>query len=138
MKVLIQLFILSVFVISCSKETTPPVYKYFVSKEVSVQLTREYLSSLVDAIAGANPEVLEIKPLIANDVTVYKIVYKTTVNNQEINASGLVCVPATHGDYPVLSFQNGTNTLNAAAPTESPTNVSYQMIELIASLAPKI
>jgi hypothetical protein len=133
-KFLIQLFILSAFVISCSKETTPPVYKYFVSKEVAVQLTKEYLSSLVDAAAGANPEVLEIKPLIVHDVTVYKIVYKTTVNNQEINASGLVCVPATHGDYPVLSFQNGTNTMNADAPSESPANGSYEMIELIASL----
>lgn len=133
-KFLIQLFLLSAFVISCSKETTPPVYKNFVSKEVSVQLPSEYFISLVDAAAAANPEVLEIKPLIVHDVTVYKIVYKTTVNNQEINASGLVCVPATHGAYPVLSFQNGTNTLNADAPSESPTDVSYQMIELIASL----
>ena len=133
-KLLIKLFILSAFVISCSKETTPPVYKNFISKEVSVQRPKEYLSALVDAAAVANPEVLEIKPLIAHDVTVYKIVYKTTVNNEEINASGLVCVPATHGDYPVLSFQNGTNTLNANAPSESPADRSYQMIELIASL----
>ena len=85
-------------------------------------------------VSASNPEVLEIKPLIVNDITVYKIVYKTTVNNQEINASGLVCVPATPGDYPVLSFQNGTNTVNANAPSEIPADYSYQMIELIASL----
>ena len=71
---------------------------------------------------------------MSSDVTVYKIVYKTTVNNQEINASGLVCVPATPGDYPVLSFQNGTNTVNAYAPSQFPSDYSYQMIELIASL----
>ena len=71
---------------------------------------------------------------MSSDVTVYKIVYKTTVNNQDINASGLVCVPATPGDYPVLSFQNGTNTVNAYAPSQFPSDYSYQMIELIASL----
>ena len=129
-----QLFILSALIISCSKETTAPVYKNFVSKEVSLQLTRDYLFGLADAISESNPEVLDIEPLIVYDVTVYKIVYKTTVNNQEINASGLVCIPAVSGDYPVISFQNGTNTVNAYAPSESPSDYSYQMIELIASL----
>ena len=71
---------------------------------------------------------------MSSDITVYKIVYKTTVSNQEINASGLVCVPETPGDYPVLSFQNGTNTVNAYAPSQFPSDYSYQMIELIASL----
>lgn len=94
----------------------------------------EQLSFLVEAASVNNPEVLQIKPLIVNDVTVYKIVFKTTVNNQDINASGLVCVPATPGDYPVLSFQNGTNTVNAYAPSQFPSDYSYQMIELIASL----
>jgi pimeloyl-ACP methyl ester carboxylesterase len=126
--------ILSAFIISCSKETTSPVNENFVSKEVAAQRTIEYLSSLVDAVSVTNPEVLDIKPLIAYDITVYKVVYKTTVNDQEINASGLVCVPATDGDYPVLSFQNGTNTLNADAPSVSPSDYSYQMIELVASL----
>ncbi len=89
--------ILSAFIISCSKETPSPVNKNFVSKEIALQHTKEYLSSLVDAVSVTNPEVLDIKPLIAYDITVYKIVYKTTVNNQEINASGLVCVPAYAG-----------------------------------------
>jgi pimeloyl-ACP methyl ester carboxylesterase len=127
-------FFLTAFFISCSKDTNEPANKYFVSKEIALQLTKEYLSSLVDAVATTNPEVSEIKPLIVNDITVYKIVYKTTVNNQEIEASGLVCVPAAPGDYPVLSFQNGTNTVNAEAPSEQPNNYSYQMIELVASL----
>lgn len=129
-----QLLILSAFIVSCSKETTSPVYKYYVSKEVSLQLTREYLSGLVEAVALTNPEALEIKPLIISDITVYKIVYKTLVNNQKINASGLVCVPADPGNYPVLSFQNGTNTVNSDAPSMSPSDLTYQMIELIASL----
>ncbi len=126
--------IFSSFIISCTKETADPVYRNFVSKEVALQLTKEYLGALVDAASEANPEAASVKPLITSDITVYKIVYKTTVDNQEINASGLVCVPATPGDYPVLSFQNGTNTVNAYAPSQFPSDYSYQMIELIASL----
>lgn len=130
-----SLFLLmSAFVISCTKETPAPVNKYFVSKELSLQFTKEYLVTLVDAVSVTNPEAAGIKPLIVSDITVYKIIYKTTVNNQEINASGLVCVPATPGDYPVLSFQNGTNTVNAYTPSQLPADYSYQMIELIASL----
>jgi pimeloyl-ACP methyl ester carboxylesterase len=134
LKFLAQLFILSAFIISCSKETTSPVYKNFVSKEFCLKLTKGQLSIMVDAASVANPEALEIKPLIVSDINVFKIVYKTTVNNQEINASGLVCVPETPGNYPVLSFQNGTNTVNADAPSELPTGYYYKMIELIASL----
>jgi pimeloyl-ACP methyl ester carboxylesterase len=134
LKFFAQLLMLSAVIVSCSKETSPPVYKYFVSKEVVLQLATEQLNWLVDAASVTNPEVLDIKPLIANDITVYKIVYKTTVDNHEINASGLVCVPDAPGDYPVLSFQNGTNTVNANAPSESPSDYSYEMIELVASL----
>jgi pimeloyl-ACP methyl ester carboxylesterase len=134
LKLLAQVFIISAVIASCSKETTPPVYKNFVSKEFSFKLTKDNINILVDAVAAINPEVLAIKPLLVSDVTVYKIVYKTTVNNEEINASGLVCVPATPGDYPVLSFQNGTNTVNASAPSKFPTDIYYQMVELISSL----
>jgi len=134
LKIFAQLILFCAFLISCSKETTTPVYKNYVSKEVALNLKKDQLSVLVDAVSGSNPEVLQIKPLIVSDITVYKLVYKTTVNNQEINASGLMCVPDTPGDYPVLSFQNGTNTLNANAPSESPSDYSYRMIELIASL----
>jgi pimeloyl-ACP methyl ester carboxylesterase len=39
--------------------------------------------------------------------------------NKNILASGLVCLPKTSGNYPVFSFQNGTNTLHSEAPTEA-------------------
>ena len=134
LKFLVPLLLFTAVLISCSKETTSPVYEYYVSKEIALTHSQEYLSSLVDAVSVANPEASQIKPLIVSDITVYKIVYKTTVSNNEINASGLVCVPETPGDYPVLSFQNGTNTVNAYAPSQFPADYSYQMIELIASL----
>lgn len=133
-KLLIISAFISAVMISCTKENHTPAYKNFVSKEVVAQLDKSYLSGLVDIASVSNPEVLDIKPLISSDVVVYRIVYKTTVKNQEIKASGLVCVPAQQGSYPVLSFQNGTNTLNSAAPGENPADYAYQMIELISSL----
>jgi pimeloyl-ACP methyl ester carboxylesterase len=130
----IMLLSLPVLVISCSKQETTPEYKNFVSKEAALQLSKEYFSGLVDVAAESYPEAQSVKPLIAHDVTVYKIVYKTNIDNQEINASGLVCVPADKGAYPVLSFQNGTNTVNADAPSMSPSEYLYQMVELISSM----
>jgi pimeloyl-ACP methyl ester carboxylesterase len=130
----IILLLFPVLVLSCSKKETTPEYKNFVSKEIALQLTKEYFGGLIDAAADTYPEALFVKPLIAHDITVYKIIYKTTIDNQEINASGLVCVPADKGAYPVLSFQNGTNTVNAYAPSMYPSDYLYQMVELISSL----
>jgi pimeloyl-ACP methyl ester carboxylesterase len=128
------ILLIIILAVSCAKDTPAPVYKNFVSKELSLQFTKEYLQSLVDIVSGANPEVAQIKPLILNDIEIYKLVYKTSVNGEDIKASGLVCVPAAAGNYPVLSFQNGTNTVNALAPSENPSDFSYEMVELIASL----
>ena len=84
--------------------------------------------------AGTIPDVSTLKPLVTSDIDVYKIVYKTTIDGKKINASGLVCVPSNPGEYPVLSFQNGTNTVNAYAPSEFAIDYPYQLIEIIASM----
>ena len=120
---------------SCTKDKQAGGdYLHFVSKDLSIHCTKAYMTTLLDIAASSNPEVLSIKSLVNSDVTVYKVVYKTTIDGNEIKASGLVCVPSVAGNYPVLSFQNGTNTLNTYAPTEFPTNYSYQLVEFIASM----
>jgi pimeloyl-ACP methyl ester carboxylesterase len=45
----------------------------------------------------------------------------------------LVCFPKTPGNYPILSFQNGTNTLHSDAPTENPLEDNTLMLETLAS-----
>ena len=134
MKIQVFLSVFAVLLVSCKKENSDPVYQKFVSKEVAVHLSKEYMLSLADVFSETYPAVSEIKPLIGSNVTVYKIIYRTTVNNSSIEASGLVCVPTTHGSYPVLSFQNGTNTLNSGAPSMDPVSYSFQMIEMIAAM----
>jgi pimeloyl-ACP methyl ester carboxylesterase len=119
---------------SCSKTDDGPGYSYFVSKELAISYNRGYINSLLDVVAGSVPEVSSLKPLVVSDVNVYKIIYKTTINGNQIEASGLVSVPSTPGDYPVLSFQNGTNTVNAYSPSEFAINYPYQLVEILASM----
>lgn len=118
--------------VACSKERND--YRYTVSLDQLTTYSTVYINSLLDNAAVTWPEIAGIKQLIASDAKLYKLVYKTTVNNEKINASGLVCVPANSGDYPVLCFHNGTNTVDAYAPTNYPLDPAFQMIEFVASM----
>jgi pimeloyl-ACP methyl ester carboxylesterase len=130
----VSILLVSPFVNSCKKEDHAPTYAYYVSKQFAVQYTAAYLNSMIDIVSVSLPDIASLKPLIKSDIKVFKIVYKTTVNGNQIDASGLIIVPVTPGNYPVLSFQNGTNTLNASSPSESPLDYNYQLVELVASM----
>ena len=133
-KLLVIVVLIITILTSCQKDDQDSAYSYFVSKEESATYTKTYINSLIDAASGSIPEISTLKTLIKSDVVIYRVVYKTTVDGKEINASGLVCIPTTPGEYPVLSFQNGTNTVNAWAPSEFAISYSYQMIEIVASM----
>ena len=121
-------------VTSCRKDNQAPSYSYFVSKDLVVSYNTAYVNALIDLASISVPEAANLKPLVSSDIDIYKIVYKTTIKGNTINASGLVCVPKTPGSYPVLSFQNGTNTVNSEAPSLNPDNYLYQLVEIIASM----
>ena len=59
-----------------------------------------------------------------SDVSCYKLTYKTPdASAALINASGLVCLPATRiGGSPVLSYQHGTIFQDSDAPSSFPTS----------------
>jgi pimeloyl-ACP methyl ester carboxylesterase len=69
------------------------------------------------------------------DVVVYKISYKTTFKQREVVASGVVCIPLSLSQetFPILSFQNGTNTLNSEAPSANIDNQLFTLIQAVAS-----
>jgi pimeloyl-ACP methyl ester carboxylesterase len=133
-KVSAVIFLVVSVLTACRKEPQAPVYSYFVTKELKGSYTEDYITSLINVVSVTIPEAGNLRPFVNSDVKVYKIVYKTTINGQQVDASGLVCVPATPGEYPVLSFQNGTNTVNADAPSENPSDYSYQLIEILSSM----
>ncbi len=130
----VAVILIIVSVSSCKKDNLTNNYNYYVSKESSVSYTMDYVNTLLNAASITMPEFTNLKSYVSSGVNCYKIVYKTTVDGQDINASGLVCVPSDPGEYPVLSFQNGTNTVNSLAPTEAPSSYTYQMIEMVASM----
>lgn len=125
-------FILSI-IPSCKKENQTE-YQNFVSKEFILNYKIDYIKNLLDAGSGTYPELNDFNALSTHPVNIYKVVYKTEIAGKEINASGLLCVPADGGEYPVLCFQNGTNTNNAYSPTEYVLNPVYQFVEIIASM----
>lgn len=128
------LLLSQVLVLSCRKDNVAPENKYFISKELYTTFNETYVSNLLGAASILYPDAAKLKPLVSTGVNIYKIVYETTIKGQKIRASGVVGVPVKPGDYPVLSFQNGTNTLNSNAPSEMPSDYGFQMIEVVASM----
>ncbi len=119
---------------SCKKDDNGPDYKIVVFTEKVTTLSEEYIGGVLGTISVSFPEAGQLTPLVGDDVNVYRMVYKSSIEDIEYEASGLVCMPATKGAYPVLCFLNGTNTLNSDAPSNNPTSFSYQMVESVASM----
>jgi len=131
---LIFIVLLSLLIIpSCRKESGSG-NSHYVSKELVLTYPSSYINSLIVNASSVYPDFNNIRQLFSNAVKVYKLVYRTKVGGKDIEASGLICIPDSPGDYPVICFQNGTNTLNAYAPSMLATMTSYQMIEVVASI----
>jgi pimeloyl-ACP methyl ester carboxylesterase len=119
--------------VSCRKDNSKS-YDYLVTSDFVVNYKLSYINNLLDIAADSLPEITNLKSYVSYDVGIYRIVYRTSVEGGNIDASGLVCVPSAPGEYPVLCFQNGTNTVNINAPSENPLNPLYQMVEAISSM----
>jgi len=132
-RIILLASIISVIIPSCKKDEGPE-YDYFVSNELVLSYTESNINSLIDLGVLSYPEIGDIRPYIESGINVYRMVYSTTIEEEEIEASGLVCVPGTPGEYPVLSFQNGTNTLHENAPSLKVTDPSYTLVEAISSM----
>lgn len=136
-KILIRLTFATVFTVfvvsSCTREDDKPVNSYLVSSEYVSLYTTASVNNIIDIASAQEPSITSLKPHVSSNIMVYKITYKTKAGDKNIEASGLVAVPVTKGEYPVLSFQNGTNTLNNQAPSVNPVNSNYVLVEILAS-----
>lgn len=128
---IVVIIIISIF--SCKKENVPD-YKYFVSKELAFSFSQSSIESVIELYSNTYPGLEEIIPYLTTGIKVYKIVYSTSVDGVDIEASGLVCTPDIEGEYPVLSFQNGTNTVYANAPSINPAYPNFLLVEYLASM----
>jgi predicted esterase len=104
---------------------------------VSYEMVRSYLPVMVETVfeqlVGQYPEMASMQERVNHGIIIYKITYKTTFKGESQLASGLVCVPTGEGSFPVISYQNGTNTLHSNAPSVNPNYDYYILLEAIAS-----
>jgi len=112
------LFLIASLLQGCSSDDPGPDFTIEVLESADKEFTRAAgeAQGLVRAFAGS-----ELADKIVHDVTFYEISYKTNYKGQEIVASGLVAFPETDQPVPMVSFQNGTNTVQSEAPTSSNT-----------------
>lgn len=97
-------------------------------------LLRAYTSSNIITnmllLQTAYPDIASLADHISYDVRVYSISYKTTFMGEAIIASGLVSIPDAEGSFPVISFQNGTNTCHSNAPSVNYNNALYSLLAI--------
>lgn len=129
--VLIIILILSVT--SCEKKETSPDYAYVVHYEKVFSYEQSQIELILALGAIQYQEIDSLNLEVLFDVDVYKITYRTQFNGNSIEASGLVCFPVGKQDFPVISFQNGTNTCHSNAPSERLDNQLYSFISIMAT-----
>ncbi|HAH24728.1 MAG TPA: hypothetical protein DCL77_13410 [Prolixibacteraceae bacterium] len=136
--VLFIILFTGVFFNSCkeSSDPTPEVnnYTYFVSNDLKSAVSALTIQSNLSLAQNIFPEISPMVPLAKNDIDVQSIIYNTTFQSQKIQASGLIYLPKKAGNYPVLCFQNGTNTLHSQAPSLVLNSDMLFMLESVASM----
>jgi pimeloyl-ACP methyl ester carboxylesterase len=104
---------------------------------VSYDLIKSYLPLMVDAffeeMVAQFPEMAQIRDRAKHGIVIYKMTYKTTFKGENVVASGLVAAPMGEGPYPVISYQNGTNTLHSNAPSVNPNDDLYMLLQSVAA-----
>lgn len=124
------------FLNSCKDTNEPetPNYEYYISNQYKSEITAQTINIKLLFAQIQFPEIATFSAKATNDILVHKVTYRTTLQGKNIKASGLVYLPKTAGNYPVMSFQNGTNTVNSDAPSESPNSDNWFMLESLASM----
>ena len=136
--VLFIILFTGLFLNSCkvSNDLAPEInnYTYFVSNVLKSEVSGQYINSYLSLAQKIYPAISPLVSLAKNDIEVQRIIYNTKFQNKTIQASGLVYRPKAAGNYPVLCFQNGTNTLHSLAPSIVLTSDMLFMLESVASM----
>jgi hypothetical protein len=117
----------------CKKDSTdeepPVVNETLVSYLKILSYPAETIRQQLGVWQNVYTDAVPIVNNTAYGVDVYKITYNTAYKGEAVVASGLVCLPQSQGSFPIISFQNGTNTLKSDCPSENPTSFYYTMME---------
>ncbi len=109
---------------SCNKDDDetliiePEEDQVLMSYEFGAAISSITIKYALSSMSTVYPEAGELFDEVISGVSVYKVTYETTFQGESLVASGLVAIPTKEGNYPILSFQNGTNVLYSEAPTK--------------------
>lgn len=137
-RISIFLVLICFFVFSCktSNDPNPTSTSVLVSSTLVTKMTKAQISDAGKVLYGSNPLFsVYSSSIIKSNIKVYRIVYNTTnIDKTIIKASGLLIVPDTTLAMPLVSYQHGTITSDAQAPSYfSPTGEVYSGVTFIAS-----
>jgi dienelactone hydrolase len=116
------------------EETHDSGDKILVSYEKVSTIPAQNVQLGFSLLSTVYPDINNLNFLNPYSVNIYKVKYKTTLNNKTITASGVVCLPDNDGTFPILSFQNGTNTSNMNAPSMNINNDEFLLLENLTGL----
>ena len=114
-------------------EVPPVENEYLLSSELVNTYSMSYIKTILNLAIIQYPELAALLDEIESGVEVYKISYNTELEGSPLVASGIVCLPDTPGSYPMISYQNGTNTVHAEAPSENPDNELFSILQMMGS-----
>ncbi|MGM0666691.1 MAG: alpha/beta hydrolase family protein [Bacteroidota bacterium] len=101
---------------------------------VDYVLLRTYTPSNIintmEALQSIYPGISELADNIEYGIRVYSISYKSSFQGKEILATGLLSIPDVAGSFPVISYQNGTNTCHSNAPSANHNNLLYSLLNM--------
>nr|MBD3623578.1 alpha/beta fold hydrolase [Sunxiuqinia sp.] len=129
--------LIAFFVVSCGKNDDPieeSLFTYLESEKQVSTIPQGTAQFLFSALAAQYDDDGTMDNEVTSGALVYKVTYKTTFEGEPLTVSGLISVPDEPGDYPVISFQNGTNVEYNEAPTANPGNNLFVVLESFASL----
>jgi len=131
----ILLVTIVLFLSSCNKNEGPaPVENdYLVSFTKVNNYSASFIKLMLATMETVYPGIDTLSGNVVYGVDLYSITCNTHFKGASIKASGLVAVPVASLQFPVLSFQNGTNTFKLNAPTINPADPLYTLIEMMAS-----
>ncbi len=130
---LLLLLVFVLFPVSCTKDKDDENdHTYLIQFEKKNTLEISFILTILNEIAADQPEAQNLIDNTNYDVEVYKITYSTMYKEEEITASGLVCLPVASESFPILSFQNGTNTSHVLAPSMNLVNPMFMLLQSLA------
>lgn len=134
--VLLMVLFAGLLLNSCKNNELPetPSHEFYISNELKFPVTAQDIKNKLSLYQLFIPGISEFGTFVSNDIEVRKVTYRTELQSKNIRASGLVYLPQTAGNYPVLCFQNGTNTLHSEAPSVNPQSDLLFMLESVASM----